>query len=85
LQESGRSDGENTGELGMATEQDIARWRRLGLRGGRGLSLVCLTAVPLREPWVPLPLQVSVCVLQKWPFERGIIYGGRDKDALQHA
>jgi hypothetical protein len=85
LQESGRRDGENTGELGMATEQDIARRRRLGLRGGRGLSLVCCNAVPLREPCAlgPLPLQVSVCVLQKWPFERGIIYVGSDKDALR--
>ena len=34
LQESGRRDGEKTGELGMATVQDMAR----GLRdGGRGL------------------------------------------------
>jgi hypothetical protein len=30
LQESGRRDGEKTGELGMATVQDIARRRRRG-------------------------------------------------------
>jgi hypothetical protein len=33
LQESGRREGENTGELGMATVQDIARWRRRRRRG----------------------------------------------------
>jgi hypothetical protein len=30
LQESGRRDGENTGELGMATVQDMARASRAG-------------------------------------------------------
>ena len=36
LQESGRRDGENTGELGMATEQDMAR-ASSALGDGRGL------------------------------------------------
>ena len=35
LQESGRRDGEKTGELGMATVQDMAR---RALRNGRGLG-----------------------------------------------
>jgi hypothetical protein len=44
LQVSGRRDGENTGELGIATVQDIARRRgaaQLGFWGGQAASLGC--------------------------------------------
>jgi hypothetical protein len=77
LQVRGRSDGENTGELGMATVQDIARRRGAASVLGRARGLSRL----LR--WLPVCGFALWMGLQKWPFERAIYTGDwRRQDAL---